>query len=144
MVIDYEQIRELLKLADEASYVPSLARLAKRVEQLGIGLREEYLEQERLSEQRMEEAQLYQGYAPERMYMRSVENRDYSDIYADYEEEPAEWFDDGTPVWFDDQGAYTLTSTFGDVKIRIDENGELIPNIEPDGGYDPAPDDDAE
>lgn len=142
MLIDYEQIRQLLKLTDEASYVPSLARLAKSVESLGIMLREEYYEQERLSEQRMEEAQLLEGYAPERMYMRSVDNRDWSDIYADYEEEPSEELEDGTPVWYDDEGAYTIT--FGE-KIRIDENGELIPNIEPDGGYgDPSPDDDAE
>jgi hypothetical protein len=141
MLIDYEQIKQLLKLTDEASFVPSLARLAKAVEGLGILLREEYLEQERLSEQRMEEAQLYAGYAPERQYMRSVDNRDWSDIYAPYEEEHAEELEDGTPVWYDENGAYTIT--FGE-KIRIDENGELIPNIEPDGGYDPAPDDDTE
>jgi len=139
MLIDYQQIRELLKLTDEASHVPSLARLAKAVEGLGIMLREEYYEQERLSEQRMEEAQLLEGYAPERQYMRSVDNRDWSDIYAPYEEEPTEELDDGTPVWHDNEGAYTIT--FGE-KIRIDEHGELIPNIEPDGGYDPAPDDD--
>ena len=142
MVIDYEQIRELLKLADEASYVPSLARLAKKVEGLGILLREEYYEQERLSEQRMEEAQLYEGYAPERMYMRSAYNRDHDDIYAPYYEEAPEELEDGTPVWSDEQGDYTITS-FGEI-IRIDENGELIPNIDPDGGCDPAPDDDAE
>ena len=141
MLIDYEQIKLLLKLTDEASYVPSLARLAKSVEGLGILLREEYYEQERLSEQRMEEAQLYAGYAPERMYMRnSGYNRDYDDIYADYEE-PTEELMDGTPVYYDNEGAYTIT--FGE-KIRIDEHGELIPNIEPDGGYDPAPDDTAE
>jgi len=110
---------------------------------LGILLREEYLEQERLSEQRMEEMQLLEGYAPERMYMRnSGYNRDYDDIYAPYEEEHAEELEDGTPVWYDENGPYTIT--FGE-KIRIDEHGELIPNIEPDGGYaDPSPDDDAE
>jgi hypothetical protein len=143
MLIDYEQIRLLLKLTDEASNVPSLARLAKSVNGLGILLREEYLEQERLSEQRMEEMQLGEGYAPERMYMRNIYNRDYDDIYAPYEPEPTEELMDGTPVWYDDEGAYTITYGYGE-KIRIDEHGELIPNIEPDGGYDPAPDNDSE
>jgi hypothetical protein len=33
---------------------------------------------------------------------------------------------DGTPVWHDENGAYTVV--WGEI-IRIDANGELIPNI---------------